>query len=173
MTEPALLSYREGEHAFVADARDYPLLVVRWFGESTETSVRRYFQWLDGMYARAKAERTQLVSINDSRLAKRPPPTVRKVTAELIDASSLAADEYALPTLLVLDSALIRGAVTAMRWLSLAKWNVETVANMPDAIARAFELLRSVGVTPPAGVDPQVYRDLQMPTTEGETAVTG
>ena len=173
MTEPALLSFREGEHAFVADARDYPLLVVRWFGESTETSVRRYFRWLDAMYERARAEGIQLVSINDSRLATRPPPTVRKVTAELIDASTLATDDDALPTLLVLDNALIRGAVTAMKWLSLAKWNVETVANMPDAISRAFELLDSVDVPPPAGVDPTAYRDLQMPAAQGETAQAG
>lgn len=173
MTEPSLLSYREGDHAFVADARDYPLLVVRWFGESTEDSVRRYFRWLDAMYERAKSEGTQIVTINDSRLAKRPPPTVRKLTAELIDASAVATGDDSLPTVLVLDSALIRGAVTAMKWLSIAKWNVETVGDMPDAIARAFELLEGAGVNPPATIDPNTYRDLQMPATEGENEATG
>ena len=115
----AILSFRSGGSSFVADGRYFPLLVATWYGETSEASLRRYHRWVGAMRERGRREDVQIVSINDSRNAQRPPATVRKVAVELmLESRRAAGDGLQLPTLVVVDSPLVRGALAAMSWMS-------------------------------------------------------
>jgi hypothetical protein len=169
--EPAYLAYRDGDCAFVADARDFPLLVTTWWGEASVPLVRRFFAWNDAMCTRAMSEDTHVAMVSDNRHSKRPPATVRKLLAELTDASTEIAGGRALPTLVVIDNALVRGALTAIQWLSARSWGVQVVASVEDGLRQALDALAAAGAEPP-DVDPSAHVAPAMPEVDGESALS-
>ncbi len=174
MTEPELLRVRSGDCAFVADARYFPVLVITWWGAADEALVRRYFQWNDTMLARAEAEDTKVAFVSDNRASKRPPATVRALTAELSDRSGEGLSRRSLATMVVLDSALVRGALTAIQWLSSRPWNLTMVGGVEQALHRALELLDGEDIPVPVGLDPARYASPPMPSEDDDTsAATG
>ena len=174
MTEPELVRVRSGDCAFVADARHFPVLVITWWGAADEALIRRYFEWSDAMLARAAAEDTKLAFISDNRASKRPPAHVRALTAELTDQTGDELSNRSVTTIIVLDSALVRGALTAIQWLSARPWDLTMCGDIETALSKALQLLEAADVPPPPRLDPARYTTPQMPTVDGESsAATG
>jgi hypothetical protein len=104
------------------------------------------------MGERAVAERTYYLTIADGRQANRPPATVRKLLAELSQDMSEEGHARFVASILVLESALVRGALTAIQWMSRRALRMESAASMPAAIARARTLLMRAGAPFPSSL---------------------
>jgi hypothetical protein len=148
---------RDGEGGVVGDARHFPVLIATWFGEPTERLVRRYFAWSDEVASEAYERRERYVIIADNTKARRPQPQTRALIATLIDAGPAAKTDRIVESFAVFDSALVRGAVTAMQWLSKKDWNLTTTATVQQAITAALAVLAKHGLRRPPGLSAERY----------------
>jgi hypothetical protein len=165
-----LFAVRDGNSAFVGDARYFPLVIVTWFGEMTEPLARRYFEWQDPILERVIAEKTKFAFVADTTRCARPSPKMRKLVVELSNAGpSVAA--YALPTYTAIESALVRGAITAMQWVVNIDWRIVPVPTARQGLQKAIAALLAEGVKVPRGIDPDTYRAPEMPASS--TAAMG
>ncbi|HET6585495.1 MAG TPA: hypothetical protein VFG69_18680, partial [Nannocystaceae bacterium] len=148
---------RDGDAAVIGDIRHLPVMITTWFGEPSEALVRHYFAWSDDVARQAIARGQRYVIISDNARARRPSPVVRKVVSKLIDAGPAAATDCIVATFVVFESALVRGAVTAMQWLSSKEWNMTTVATVQQAVAAALKAVDEYGFPRPARLSPATY----------------
>ena len=146
------------DHArIVVDDRYFPLVVTTWFGDPSEAMVERYFAWLVGLVDRTVAAQTKYVLITDASDAKRPRPSVRQQIAERTDALPDVVVDINVGNYVVVENPLVRGALTAMQWLSRSTWTNKTVGSCAEAIALGLEDLDGHGIPRPAGLDPARY----------------
>jgi hypothetical protein len=157
MNADEFFSARDGDGAVIGDIRHFPVLIVTWFGEPTEHLVRRYFGWSDDVARHAIARGQRYVIISDNSRARRPPPTVRKIVSKLIDDGPAAATDCVIETFVVFESALVRGAVTAMQWLSMKDWNLRTAATVQLAVEGALKAVDDYGLPRPARLSAATY----------------
>jgi hypothetical protein len=148
---------RDANAGFVADLRHFPVQIGTFFGESTERLARAYFEWSNEVASEVIARGQKYVLVSDNTSALRPPATVRKLVSELIDAGPEGQTDALLATFVVFDSALVRGAVTAMQWLSNREWRLTTAATVHEAIERALLVLDAAGLARPPGLSPATY----------------
>jgi hypothetical protein len=151
------LTARDGEAGVVGDVRHFPVLIATWFGEPTERLVRHYFAWSDEVAREAYVRRERYVIVSDNVNAVRPSPRTRALIADLIDAGPAATTDRIIASFVVFDSALVRGAVTAMQWLSKKDWRLTTTATVQEAIAGALGVLAKHGLRRPPGLLPERY----------------
>lgn len=155
---------RDGGSSVVGDIRHFPVLIATWFGEPTESLVRAYFAWSDEVASEAHAHGQRYAIISDNSHALRPSPTVRKLIATLIDDGPAAKTDRVIASFVVFESALVRGAVTAMQWLSRQSWNLRTSATVQQAVGGALEALAEAGIAPPTHLSPATYVTPEAPT---------
>lgn len=148
---------RDGDAAVIGDIRHFPVMITTWFGEPTEDLIRHYFAWSDEVARQAIGCGQRYVIISDNARARRPPPTVRKLVTKLIDGGPAAATDCIVATFVVFESALVRGAVTAMQWLSIKDWNLTTAATVQQAVAEALKAVDQYGFPRPARLSPARY----------------
>ena len=102
---------------FVIDRRFYPIMMVDLRGMATDALMRVFYadvgKWLD--HIRAK-ESQPLVGIIGLDRAKVAPPTTRKLAADF--ERKYMADPNYLHAIYVVNSRVIRGAMTAVSWMS-------------------------------------------------------
>ena len=146
-------------HGIVLDSRFFPILIATWYGDATEEDVDGFFDWQTRLADRARAVGTQYVMVTDASAAARPKPSVRRRVAqrtnEMPDVKAINAAAY-----VVLDNPLIRGALTAMQWISRDNWGDQTtvVATCQEALERSLADLDRVGAVRPEGLDPTAYQ---------------
>lgn len=148
---------RDADAAVIGDIRHFPVMITTWFGEPTEDLVRHYFAWSDDVARQAIERGQRYVIISDNARARRPAPTVRRLVAKLIDAGPAAATDCIVATFVVFESALVRGAVTAMQWLSAKDWNLTTAATVQQAVAAALKAVEQHGFPRPDRLSPTTY----------------
>jgi hypothetical protein len=157
------LTARDGDSGVIGDIRAFPVQITTFFGQTTESLMRHYFAWSYEVTAMAKARDTRFVLISDNSLAIRPEPTVRRVVAELIDGGPPEAATLIAATFVVYESALVRGAVTAIQWLSNRNWNLTTVPSVQHGITAALAKLTAEGIALPVGLSAETYRTPTIP----------
>lgn len=148
--------------SIVLDDRYEPIVIATWYDAPEQHAIRRFFEWNLGVIERAR--RTGgYVLISDANNASRPAGLERKLIAELTDAMPADAVELAIGNYVVVDNALIRGAMAAMQWLSRTPWTAVNVATHREALERAMQDLARAEMRPPAGLDPEHYRPPDRP----------
>src|SRR5579863_10531447 len=110
--------FSDGSAAIVFDDGSIPILIASSFGVVTEKLVREAFAWLRAFAVERHARRERWLTIIDARGAGRPPASVRSLVSELTDEIRAAAPDGELASLFVMESALMRGALTAIMWVS-------------------------------------------------------
>jgi hypothetical protein len=131
------------------DIRTYPIVIVTWYGLVNEQVVDEYFEVNEAIAAHTAERREKYCVITDTEFAERPPPTVRKRIAERTDAIEERYGPLVAASYLVVPSVVIRGAITAIQWVSRSQWATDMRRTMPEAFALAREALQKVGTTPP------------------------
>ncbi len=163
MVSTDYLTARDGASGVIGDIRAFPVQITTFFGQSTEALMRHYFAWSYEVTAMAKARDARFVLISDNSKAVRPEPTLRRVIAELIDAGPPEAATLIAATYVVYESALVRGAVTAIQWLSNRNWNLTTVPSVQHGITAALATLTAEGIALPVGLSAETYRTPTIP----------
>lgn len=136
------------------DDRHYPILIVTWIGEATVPLVRTYQQWQTAQAERARASGIKLVSLTDGSRATRPGANVRKAFAD----GEIPGHDIMIKSVVVVTNPLIRGAITAVRWLMGESFgDVELVESNAIAIERCLETLDQHGIARPSRLSPTTY----------------
>lgn len=149
MQSEGTFGVRDGESAFVVDMTAFPVLFVTFFGAPTEPLVHKYYEWLHEMAVRSIAEDTYYTTIADARHGSRPPATVRTLFAKLSEAISEEHHARNGLSIVVHGNPLIRGALTAIQWMSRRALRMETADSMTTAIKRARAMLDTANIPVP------------------------
>lgn len=108
----------------------WPLLTVHWprgelTAEDVDTFIRRADEYLD--------RREPFVVVHNASFSVRPSATIRAKLAAHIERQGDAMSRYIKAAGVVTASALVRGAVTAINWISPAPFPQRTFANLESA----------------------------------------
>jgi hypothetical protein len=131
------------------DDTHYPIVLQTIDPEATVAMIERFFAEMRRIADRAIREDTYYVEITDCPAVF--PPVQRAKLTEEIKKSSLAQQKRSLGTFVIVESGLVRGALTAVKWMvpeSLK--NVTPVASWDEAFGRATATLRANGIPLPA-----------------------
>jgi hypothetical protein len=159
---PDAKSFKTG--AIVCDDRYGPLLVTTFIGVIDLEAAR----WFEEVHTRAILRQVALgrrvVSVNDSTQTGSPTPELRKFWSEMAERTSPTVLTAMLGTFVVLDSALMRGALTAISWLSPVLRDIESFATLPLALKAGTERLAAAGT--PVPLSPTLYARPQLPAEQ-------
>lgn len=134
-----------------------PLLFVTWFDDQDERLVDDYFAEYERHVREAHVAGERFVLISDALDAKAPGATIRRRIMARTEAMPEFFHDVQIGNFVVLASAVVRGALTAMSWLSRTPWSSEYAATPAEAIERAREMLRGAGVDVPDDPAPGRY----------------
>ncbi len=119
------------------DDSAWPIVVSRASGESTDEDMAGYLL----MGERLLARRQPHVLIVDATAGRSLNSVHRKMVAEWNSRYSVALRRYRVGLVLVTPSALLRGMVTAIYWVSPAPFPYQPVATLEEAVAWANQQL--------------------------------
>lgn len=139
--------YTDGEAAIALDARFPPLFITTWFGAPTTSLVDAYFERSDVLFDGAVTELRKLVLITDLGDADYADATVRRRLAEATEArQDRGHSTCILGNFVVVRSAAVRGALTAIGWLSETTRSLTLIKDMETALSRAAAILERHGL---------------------------
>ena len=150
-----LQRYTDGSAELVIDEGYAPLIVMTWFGEPTNQLIDKYLGWARELIADNVANDRKIAVVADCREVVRPDATVRRYYADHAED-----DPSLIISVAVIDSALVRGALTAIRWVLGDRFAVVSVPTLEEAFERAFEAVEAVGLTAPR----EALADYEVPT---------
>jgi hypothetical protein len=134
---------REGSEASF-DARFAPIYVTQFRGRIQLESA----EWLDKVaspiFARALSEGKPAFYIVDARGMQSPPATVRRYWADSIERNRAQLSQM-LGTIVVVDNAILRGALTAINWLTGRGNAISYVTTFTEAVVEGNRLLSAGG----------------------------
>jgi hypothetical protein len=154
--DPRVAVHSEGRCTIIIDERFGPLYVAFWIGVPSELPVRAYFEWNSRRIGEARASGRPIAIVCDASAGDRPPPNMRKLMAELSDAVPRA--EELVSVYVSLPNPFVRGALTAMQWLSRKPWPMQFVPSLTEGFERAQKTLAGKGVALSRDFDPARYR---------------
>lgn len=140
--------------SYVAELDDssWPIVYARFQGVASIDGYRKYEVWLEACCQRARSETTRIVVINDACGVERVDTEVRKHISDWTETHSKENDAFLACSIVVLESRLMRGVMTAIAWLSGSKMmdGVETVGTLDAAWERALAIVQGEGLVAPS-----------------------
>lgn len=127
--------------------RHLPVLLSTFRGELELNAVRQHDEQVAVIIAKALEQRRPVVYVVDARGVAMPSAMVRRYWATQINASRAVLDSM-LGTFIVLDNAIVRGALTAIVWMTDAGKRLSYVPTFEVALERANGLLTGHGHSP-------------------------
>ncbi|MBL4685753.1 MAG: hypothetical protein JKY37_14255 [Nannocystaceae bacterium] len=152
---PAQFSSSEG--SILLDEQHFPMILQRWEGAVTVDVVRGHFEHSIALLERARRENVAVSVVLDASDAARPTSIVRKFIADHADEIAAQWPELLRPTRVVIQSAPLRGVITALGWLSRGALQLASYPSRVSAIRAAIAHLESVGSATPEPFDPSTY----------------
>jgi hypothetical protein len=148
----------DGASTVVVDSRHWPVVFATWFDEPTERLVRSYFDNHAKLLERARANREPFVLVTDTFATKQPSAKARKLIADLTNAQPAYAATLTIGSIIVIENAILRGVVTALRWILPRMADSESIATIGAAVDRSLQILDRSAISRPSGLSAQSYR---------------
>jgi hypothetical protein len=142
------------------DDRTYPVVFATWVAAADATTLRAFFAWNDEILKRAKKERRVFSMITDATRAAGPDAAARALIAELtkeMQRKHPEIDALRIVGPVVVDNALVRGALTAVGWIMGTSLETEYAASCADAIALVKSRFEQRGAAWPDALDAKKY----------------
>ncbi len=141
-----------GSARLTFDDRFLPVVVVTFSGTNNLEACRWFAARHTEVMRAALNGGERIVLITDARRVVRPSPEVRRFFAEWSSSIPPELHAVSLGSVSVVDNPPLRGALTAVSWISARARKVVAVPTMEEAVALAFELLDAAGVPRPVGL---------------------
>ena len=138
----SIVRHVDGDSEYVVDTGHLPLLITTWFGSPTLGLAERYRSWFADFVERSRATGGKFVILDDATRAGRPAPPVRGCLAKVECPSEVVIDRV-----VVVGTAAIRGAITALSWSTGNP--IETAPAIEAGVRECLALLDEAGVAPP------------------------
>lgn len=135
--------------SIVCDTRHFPLIVQAWIGQPSLEMAKSYFELRRAMFfERARMEKTKVFIVADLSKLSSPSAIVRKYIG---DTAKIEDDrDELLGYVSVVPSAIMRGVVTALKWIIGDDVKPITLASsMEEGFARARQVLESNDISVP------------------------
>jgi hypothetical protein len=152
-------TFKSDRGALVMDVRHPPIVIATWFGKASIDTVEAFFHVSMAAYREAIARGTPHVLITDTVDSDMPDAAIRAHIAELTKAQNetlAATADLNYGSYVVISNPIIRGALTAIGWLTGGMDNVN-VSSCTEAIARAKEDYEARGGRWPASLTADGY----------------
>ena len=131
------------------DDSAFPITYARFEGEATTAGFDEYTTWLDALTARATARGDRFVTIIHAPGKVQIGADVRRHIGDWT--SKQVPTDTVVGSIVVFDSAVLRGAMTAVSWVSPKQMQrVTSVATVAEAWQLATSMLLRAGLQPPA-----------------------
>lgn len=131
--------------------KTFPIVCVQSVGRSTKEEVAEAGR----VYVQAYARRRRVICIADARLANHD-AAQRKLWSDLVVTTSPHEGGMCAASIVMLDSPLLRGALTALDWLVPPKIPQFVAAHAAGAVETAREVARKDGIIVPEVIWGQV-----------------
>ncbi|GEM_PF-2239813 len=142
-----MVRYTDGENAFIIDLDRAPLLVTSWCAEPTVELVLKYTQWSERFVAECRQNSAKFAIVADLSDCVRPGGDARALLAKV----HVDHDDVFVVRVAVANSATVRGALTAISWLTGKR--IPVLATRAEGIRAAEELLAEAGISFVAATD--------------------
>lgn len=131
---------------FSYDDSRSPLLIITSTGDATDQEFDAYLTRMTQLLDRGQ----RYAILFDARHAGRPPPKQRQKQAEWMKTHAPSLRAHNAGIAFVIDNAIVRGALTAILWLSPMASPHRVVATMEQGEHWLTELLAAEGLTVPS-----------------------
>lgn len=115
----------------MVDDSGWPLVRVRFPQTITDEAWSEYL----GVLERFPDRREPYVTLTDGRGAPSPNASQRKLAAELIAREAERTKRWSVANAVVIDSALLRGVITAIEWAAPSPVPMKSFASLEEAAA--------------------------------------
>lgn len=127
----------------VTDTRYWPLCIVRFPERKLEDEdLKRMIE----DHRRLLARRQRFAMIGDGRVKNIFTPTQRKLLVDWLNEAEPLVMEHLAAMAMVVDSAPVRGALTAVLWIKKMDWPTKVTKNLDQSVAFCVERLKEEGV---------------------------
>jgi hypothetical protein len=127
--------------AIDVDAALWPLVVIRYDGKTTPADWERMFAIYRELHRRGE----RFYTLNDGRCSGVPSAVERAVIGRHTLATEAVTRKLLIATCIVIDNALIRGALTAIHWLAPPAYSTTVVASVAEGYVVAAEAITKDG----------------------------
>lgn len=134
------------------DDSRWPLVVVRYSDHVDEDEFDELLRRLDDNIKRAMHARAKTVLIYDSTSGYQASPRIRKKQAEWMKQNAAMTRVNCVGIAFVITSAMVRGVLTAILWLSDMPSPYTVVATLPEAEKWCEKQLAEHGQSLPSGL---------------------
>jgi hypothetical protein len=140
--------------SIIVDDRYAPLVVTTYVGQ---IGLNQGLWYEASMRELVQVEYTKghrIVNIHDARRSARATPEMRRFWADFGSRNEVLLDAKTLSNPIVVSSAVLRGAITAVGWLNPRVAKLEVFSSLDEAISSSVALLLRTGASiqlPPSG----------------------
>lgn len=131
------------------DESRWPLVIVTYPEQTEEADFFAHLDLLDANIRRTVAARAKTALIYDITSGYRAPASVRKAQADWMKKNATVTRQNCVGIAFVMTSAVVRGALTAILWMSDMPAPYTVVATVEEAERWCTEKLGAHGVTVP------------------------
>jgi hypothetical protein len=131
----------------VVDDRYAPLVVTTFIGQVELAQGAWFERTIRTLIHEQYALGNRIVNIHDATQSSRTTAEMRKFWAEMSSRNEQLLDAKTLSNPIVVGSAMLRGAITAVGWLNPRVAKLEVFSTLGDAIAASVTLLKRSGST--------------------------
>jgi hypothetical protein len=153
---PQLRLLEDDKCSIIVDERYPSLVIAKFTGITTEKLLREYFTWYRGCLSSLRPT-DKFVLIADTREVFDSSSIVRKVAAEEMSKLPGLMREHCLQSIIIVDSAAMRGILTAIGWLTRMS-NMTVAKDLSEAFALTSGILSRAGLEMPRGLEAASYR---------------
>lgn len=143
----ASTTHAHDDSRLTLDDRLFPVLITTWEGPATHPLIDALDEWSARQFERATRQKLGIVMIADAREAGLPSAEVRERFAAAPNSPTV------LRTIVVTNSKVVRGALTAIRWLMAERYELVSFTDLDAALGCAARILDEAGQPIPAALN--------------------
>lgn len=151
-----IVKQTRGSSLAALDDTYLPLLITTFRGHIELDMARWHHQATSAVLDHRYRHRLPVGYITDSRGMHVPSATVRKYWAEIMNEREAVMNAM-LCNVVVMDSSIMRGALTAIEWLTTSTRRIRYVASLEEAVAEGNRCLAEHGMEA-VKLDANAYR---------------
>src|SRR5690606_23599055 len=140
---------RNARGAVILDDRYAPLIITTFLGDANLELGQWFMEANRRVLVSQAALGRRVISIVDATHARKPTPEMRKFWADMSNGDGDSVRNASLANFIVVNNSLIRGAITAIAWLSPTLRALESFATMEEALDQALLRLSKAGIAAP------------------------
>ena len=132
----------DGDSELVIDTSHLPLLITTWFSSPSLGLAEVYVDWFSNYVERSRAGGRRFVILDDASRAGRPIPQVRGLLSKIE-----CPPEVVLDRVIVVNTPAIRGAITALSWITGNP--IKTAPTIEEGVRECLAVLDQAKIPPP------------------------